>query len=174
MKNWTKSFGKWLKRSLRGTGKAGSSEEGNEILLLPKDPNDERTLLLKSEAVPGEMRLPCLPEICSGCIPGMPREMGGKRKYLIPILRDRWFQGSRVSIEGNGAYSRLKFESGVHRVQRVPVTEANGRVHTSTVTVAVLPEAEEIDVEINPNDLRIDTYRASGAGGQHINKPIRP
>jgi len=72
------------------------------------------------------------------------------------------------SIEGNGAYSRLKFESGVHRVQRVPVTEANGRVHTSTVTVAVLPEAEEIDVEINPNDLRIDTYRASGAGGQHI------
>jgi len=74
------------------------------------------------------------------------------------------------SIEGNGAYSRLKFESGVHRVQRVPVTEANGRVHTSTVTVAVLPEAEEIDVEINPNDLRIDTYRASGAGGQHINK----
>jgi len=86
-----------------------------------------------------------------------PTEIGGFKEVVF-------------SIEGNGAYSRLKFESGVHRVQRVPVTEANGRVHTSTVTVAVLPEAEEIDVEINPNDLRIDTYRASGAGGQHINK----
>jgi len=74
------------------------------------------------------------------------------------------------SIAGNGAYSRLKFESGVHRVQRVPETESSGRIHTSTVTVAVLAEAEEVDVEINPNDLRIDTYCASGAGGQHVNK----
>lgn len=73
-------------------------------------------------------------------------------------------------IEGEGAYSRLKFESGVHRVQRVPETESQGRIHTSAVTVAVLPEAEEVEVEINPNDLQIDTYRASGAGGQHINK----
>jgi peptide chain release factor 1 len=73
-------------------------------------------------------------------------------------------------IEGQGAYSRLKFESGVHRVQRVPETESQGRIHTSTVTVAVLPEAEEVDFEINPADLQIDTFRASGAGGQHINK----
>jgi peptide chain release factor 1 len=73
-------------------------------------------------------------------------------------------------VTGDGAYSRLKFESGVHRVQRVPETEASGRIHTSTVTVAVLPEAEEVDVEINPADLQIDTFRASGAGGQHINK----
>ena len=73
-------------------------------------------------------------------------------------------------IEGEGAYSRLKFESGVHRVQRVPETESQGRIHTSTVTVAVLPEAEEVDVEINPADLQIDTYRSGGAGGQHVNK----
>ena len=73
-------------------------------------------------------------------------------------------------IEGAGAYSRLKFESGVHRVQRVPETESGGRIHTSTVTVAVLPEAEDVEIDINPADLKIDTFRASGAGGQHINK----
>ncbi|MGD0210728.1 MAG: peptide chain release factor 1 [Desulfomonilia bacterium] len=75
-----------------------------------------------------------------------------------------------AGIKGKGAYSRLKYESGVHRVQRVPATEASGRIHTSAVTVAVLPEAEEVDVDIDPNDLRIDTFRASGAGGQHVNK----
>ena len=73
-------------------------------------------------------------------------------------------------VEGSGAYSRFKFESGVHRVQRVPETEAGGRIHTSTVTVAVLPEASEVEVDINPADLQIDTYRSSGAGGQHVNK----
>ena len=73
-------------------------------------------------------------------------------------------------IEGEGAYSRLKYESGVHRVQRVPETEAQGRIHTSTVTVAVLPEAEEIELNINPAELKIDTYRSGGAGGQHVNK----
>ena len=73
-------------------------------------------------------------------------------------------------INGEGAYSRLKFESGVHRVQRVPETESSGRIHTSTVTVAVLPEVDDVEVEINPDDLEIDTYRSSGAGGQHINK----
>ena len=74
------------------------------------------------------------------------------------------------SVQGEGAYSRLKFESGVHRVQRVPETETQGRIHTSTVTVAVMPEAEEVDLELDPNELKIDTFRSSGAGGQHINK----
>ena len=73
-------------------------------------------------------------------------------------------------IQGKNVFQRLKFESGVHRVQRVPVTESSGRIHTSTATVAVLPEAEDVEVSINPNDLRIDTYRASGAGGQHVNR----
>jgi peptide chain release factor 1 len=80
------------------------------------------------------------------------------------------FKEVSFMIEGEGAYSRLKFESGVHRVQRVPETETQGRIHTSTVTVAVLPEAEDVEVEINPADLQIDTFRSSGAGGQHINK----
>ncbi len=75
-----------------------------------------------------------------------------------------------MTVEGEGAYSRLKYESGVHRVQRVPETETSGRIHTSTVTVAVLPEADEVELEINPADLQIDTYRSSGAGGQHVNK----
>jgi len=75
-----------------------------------------------------------------------------------------------VLISGRNVFQKLKFESGVHRVQRVPVTESSGRIHTSTATVAVLPEAEDVEVEINPNDLRIDTYRASGAGGQHVNR----
>lgn len=86
-----------------------------------------------------------------------PTELGGYKEISF-------------SIDGEGAYSRLKFESGVHRVQRVPETETQGRIHTSTVTVAVLPEADEVELEINPGDLQVDTFRASGAGGQHINK----
>jgi peptide chain release factor 1 len=79
-------------------------------------------------------------------------------------------RGAVAEIEGKGVFARLKYESGVHRVQRVPATETQGRIHTSTVTVAVLPQAEEVDVQINEGDLRVDTYRASGAGGQHVNK----
>jgi len=79
-------------------------------------------------------------------------------------------KGATAEVQGRGVFAKLKYESGVHRVQRVPATETQGRIHTSTVTVAVLPEAEEVDVQINESDLRIDTYRASGAGGQHVNK----
>ena len=88
---------------------------------------------------------------------GNPSDLGGYKEIVFVI-------------DGDGAYSRLKFESGVHRVQRVPVTESGGRIHTSTVTVAVLPEADEVDIDVNQNDLKIDTYCASGAGGQHVNK----
>jgi len=86
-----------------------------------------------------------------------PTELGGFKEVVF-------------SIEGKGAYSRLKYESGVHRVQRVPITEASGRIHTSTITVAVLPEIDDVEIEINPADLQIDTFRAGGAGGQHVNK----
>ena len=95
--------------------------------------------------------------------------MNYQRVILRAAFGDKYvFDG--VSVEGPDVYSRLKFESGVHRVQRVPETESMGRIHTSTVTVAVLPEAQEVDVEINPSDLQIDTFRSSGAGGQHVNK----
>ena len=94
----------------------------------------------------------------------------GKRTNCIERDWHRWFKEVIISLKGNGAYGMLKYESGVHRVQRVPETETGGRVHTSAATVAVLPEAEEIDLEINDSDLKIDTYRASGAGGQHVNK----
>ena len=98
-----------------------------------------------------------------------------KRGYKIEVINANetelgGYKEISFMIEGNGAYSRFKYESGVHRVQRVPETESQGRVHTSTTTVAVLPEAEDVELEIDPNDLKIDTFRSSGAGGQHINK----
>jgi len=142
-----------------------------KILLLPKDPNDERNVIVEIRGGAGGDEA----ALFAGDLFRMYTRYAERNGWKTEILDSNpteigGFKEVVFSIEGNGAYSRLKFESGVHRVQRVPVTEANGRVHTSTVTVAVLPEAEEIDVEINPNDLRIDTYRASGAGGQHINK----
>lgn len=140
-------------------------------LMLPKDPNDRRSVIIEIRAGAGgdEAALFCgvLFRMYSAYaqsnkwetefIDGNETELGGYKEIIF-------------SIEGEGAYSRFKYESGVHRVQRVPVTEASGRIHTSTVTVAVLPEAEAVDVNISPSDLRIDTYRASGAGGQHVNR----
>jgi peptide chain release factor 1 len=141
-------------------------------LLLPKDPNDERNIFLEIRAGTGGDES----ALFSGDL---------LRMYLRYAERQRWqteimsasesdlggYKEVIVRIAGNAAYSRLKFESGGHRVQRVPVTEAQGRIHTSACTVAVMPEADETgEVQINPADLRIDTFRASGAGGQHINK----
>ncbi|MBN1903487.1 MAG: peptide chain release factor 1 [Deltaproteobacteria bacterium] len=152
-------------------GKKEELENELRILLLPKDPNDEKNIILEIRAGTGgdEAALFAADLL---------------RSYLKYAEIKRWktevlsqsmtgiggYKEIILLIEGNDVYSRLKYESGVHRVQRVPETEAQGRIHTSAITVAVLPEAEEVDVEIDPDDLRIDTYRSSGKGGQHVNK----
>lgn len=108
---------------------------------------------------------------CSECTRCMPKKKGFKIEIINANETEiGGYKEISFMIEGEGAYSRFKYESGVHRVQRVPETESQGRVHTSTTTVAVLPEAEDVELEIDPNDLKIDTFRSSGAGGQHINK----
>ncbi|MBI2602918.1 MAG: peptide chain release factor 1, partial [Deltaproteobacteria bacterium] len=141
------------------------------LLLLPSDPRDSRNVILEIRAGTGGDEA----SLFAGVLLRMYSRYAEKRKWKVEILSTT--ESSRggikeviLSIEGSKVYSRLKFEMGVHRVQRVPVTEAQGRVHTSACTVAVLPEAEEVEVNINPADLRIDTYRASGAGGQHVNR----
>ncbi len=142
-----------------------------KILLLPRDPNDDKNVIIEIRGGAGGeesalfanslFRMYSMYAETKGWKPEVlssnPTELGG-------------FKEVSFMINGDGAYSRFKFESGVHRVQRVPETESQGRIHTSTVTVAVLPEAQEVDIEINPADLQIDTFRSSGAGGQHINK----
>ena len=145
--------------------------EDLKILLLPKDPNDDRNVIVEIRGGAGgeEAALFCsvLYRMYS-----MYAEKNGFKTELLNANETELGGYKEISfiINGGGAFSRLKFESGVHRVQRVPETESQGRIHTSTVTVAVLPEAEDVEVEINPSDLQIDTFRSSGAGGQHINK----
>lgn len=146
-------------------------EEELKILLLPKDPNDERNVIVEIRGGAGgeEAALFCgvLYRMYT-----MYAESSGFKTELINANETELGGYKEISfmINGYGAFSRFKYESGVHRVQRVPETESQGRIHTSTVTVAVLPEAEDVELEINPTDLQIDTYRSSGAGGQHINK----
>ena len=142
-------------------------------LLLPKDPNDDNNIFLEIRAGTGGDEA----AIFSGDLFKMYASYAESQKWRVEVLSksDGEHGGYKEiisRIEGHGAYSKLKFESGAHRVQRVPETETQGRVHTSACTVAILPEADEIgdDMEINPADLRIDTYRASGSGGQHVNK----
>lgn len=142
-----------------------------KVLLLPKDPNDSKNVIVEIRAGAGgeEAALFC------GVLFRMYSMYSEMRHFKIEILNSNetelgGYKEISFVVTGEGAYSRFKYESGVHRVQRVPETEAQGRIHTSTVTVAVLPEAEDIEIEINPADLQIDTFRASGAGGQHINK----
>ncbi|MEE4297373.1 MAG: peptide chain release factor 1 [Wenzhouxiangella sp.] len=140
-------------------------------LLLPKDPNDDRNIFLEVRAGTGGQEA----GIFAGDLLRMYARFAERQGWQIEIMsaQENDAGGYReviARIIGKGAYSRLKFESGTHRVQRVPATESQGRIHTSACTVAILPEVEEIDaVDINSNDLRIDTYRSSGAGGQHVN-----
>ncbi len=142
-----------------------------KILLLPKDPNDERNVIIEIRGGAGGEES----ALFSAVLFRMYSMYAEKRGYKVEVINANetelgGYKEISFMIEGEGAYSRFKFESGVHRVQRVPETESQGRVHTSTTTVAVLPEAEDVELEIDPKDLKIDTFRSSGAGGQHINK----
>lgn len=144
--------------------------ENLKALLLPKDPNDDKNILLEIRAGTGGEEA----ALFAGDLFRMYSRYAELNRWKTEILSQSvtgigGFKEIIVLIEGQMVYSRLKYESGVHRVQRVPETEAQGRIHTSAVTVAILPEAEEIDVDINPDDLRIDVYRSSGHGGQHVN-----
>ena len=147
-------------------------EEDLRKMLLPKDPNDERNIFLEIRAGTGGDES----ALFAGDLLRMYLRYAERQRWQVEMMSESasdlgGYKEVIVRIAGQGAYSRLKFESGGHRVQRVPATETQGRIHTSACTVAVMPEADEIgEVEINPADLRIDTFRASGAGGQHINK----
>ena len=142
-----------------------------KILLLPKDPNDDKNVIIEIRAGAGGEEAALFSGVLYRMY-SMYAQVCGWKTELIDCNETELGGYKEVSftIEGDGAYSKLKFESGVHRVQRVPETESQGRIQTSTVTVAVLPEAEEVEININPLDLEIDTHRASGAGGQHVNK----
>jgi peptide chain release factor 1 len=147
-------------------------EQELQKMLLPKDANDERNIFLEIRAGTGGDES----ALFAGDLLRMYTRFAERNRWQVEMVSESTsdlggYREVIVRIVGNGAYSKLKFESGGHRVQRVPATETQGRIHTSACTVAVMPEADEVeDIDINPADLRIDTYRASGAGGQHINK----
>jgi peptide chain release factor 1 len=146
-------------------------EEELKVLLLPKDPNDDKNLILEIRAGTGGDEA----ALFAADLYRIYIRYSERNNWTLKVLNssDTGIGGIKeaiVSIQGKGAFGMLKYESGVHRVQRVPKTETSGRVHTSAATVAVLPEATDVDVDIKDSDLKIDTYRASGAGGQHVNK----
>ena len=142
-----------------------------KILLLPKDPNDDKSVIIEIRGGAGGEEAALFANSLYRMYTMYAESKGWKQEILNAQPTELGgFKEISFSIEGENAYSRLKYESGVHRVQRVPETESQGRIHTSTVTVAVLVEADEVEFEINPTDLKIDYFRASGAGGQHINK----
>lgn len=141
-----------------------------EIILLPKDPNDGKNVIVEIRGAAGGDEA----NIFAGDLYRMYIKYAEKQGWKIEVLSEEHSDAGgyplvEFMVKGNNVYSKLKYESGAHRVQRVPITETQGRVHTSTATVLVMPEAEEVDVEINPSDLRIDVYRSTGAGGQCVN-----
>ena len=146
-------------------------EEELKILLIPKDPNDDKSVICEIRGGAGGEEA----ALFAGTLFRMYGMYAEKKHWKIEILNENatelgGFKEISFMVTGKGAYSRLKFESGVHRVQRVPDTESSGRIHTSTATVAVLPVVEDVEIEINPADIKMEVFRASGAGGQHINK----
>ena len=154
-------------------GKAAEERCAEELktLLLPRDPNDERNVIIEIRGGAGGEES----ALFAGSLYRMYSMYAASKGFKTEVVGVNetelgGYKEISFMVTGNGAYSRFKFESGVHRVQRVPETEAGGRIHTSTATVAVLPEADDVEVEINPADLQIDTYRSGGAGGQHVNK----
>lgn len=145
-------------------------EENLKILLLPKDPNDDKSVIVEVRGGAGGDEA----ALFAGDLFRMYSRFAESKGWKIDILDSHendlgGYKEIVFSIEGTGAYSKLKYESGVHRVQRIPTTESGGRIHTSTVTVAVLPEAEEVDIEVDPNDIRVDLFCSSGPGGQSVN-----
>ena len=148
----------------------GELEKDMQVLLLPKDAADEKSAILEIRAGSGGSEA----ALFAGDLFRMYERFASTKGWKVEVLSASegeagGYKEIIATISGRGVFSKLKFESGVHRVQRVPETEASGRIHTSAATVAVLPEAEDIDIEIRPEDIRIDTMRASGAGGQHVN-----
>ena len=162
----------WYSRNYAKTGKNWKTwNKKSACCFLPKDANDEKSIIMEIRAGAGGEEA----ALFAHSLHRMYTMYAARQNWACSVisLNETELGGVKeitFSIEGPGVYSRLKFESGVHRVQRVPETETQGRIHTSTATVAVMPEAEEVELELNPKDLRIDTFRSSGAGGQHINK----
>ena len=167
-----RDFREMVEEELHAAGeREQAAAEALRILLLPKDPNDERNVIMEIRGGAGGEEA----ALFARSLLRMYSMYAERCRWKVEVLSLNETELGGVkevsfSVAGEGAYSKLKFESGVHRVQRVPETETQGRIHTSTVTVAVLPEAEEVEVEIAPEDLKIDVFRASGAGGQHVNK----
>ena len=146
-------------------------EDELKILLIPKDPDDDKDVICEIRAGAGGEEA----ALFAGTLFRMYSMYAERKHWKLEIVNENetgigGYKEISFMISGKGAYSRLKFESGVHRVQRVPETEANGRIHTSTATVAVLPVVEDVEIEINPSDIKMEVFRASGAGGQHVNK----
>ena len=146
-------------------------EEQLKILILPKDPHDDKNTILEIRGGTGGQEA----ALFAGDLYRMYTRYAERRNWSVEVLSLSEAEAGGVkevivSVKGKGAYGDLKYESGVHRVQRIPATESSGRIHTSAASVAVLPEADEVEVDIEPGDLKVDTYRASGAGGQHVNK----